>query len=281
MFKKVFAVVVCFLILILPSISSAQNDSTQTSFPVIDISTLPMPQGTPPGIKPEAYGSNNNGTTTESTVMTSPLYIGEVRIDKDTYNAGDTVKGTIYVSNKQQKDMLDVYFDISLAGKYSTTTNTFSAIPQNIYNRKVFGPYLVKGISTTKIPFSYVLPQNIGGKNLGINVAVREKNGLVYYQNNAFIKEVIGGVKLLEVKQVYIEVDGKKYQSGAGPTIYASSSSAFHFTVFNPTNTSVSVKPSISIHDRITTGDLIKKVEEKEVSISKNGNHDFVIGNRE
>ncbi|MEI8061692.1 MAG: hypothetical protein WCG97_00140 [bacterium] len=285
MFKKILALLL-FTFFFTPLTTNAQSaTNSQAGFPVIDTSLLPPPPSNPPddmalptglphGLQVEPASttksrvnlSNVPVTTSVGSVATTPIYIKEIKLEKDTYKAGETVHGDAYLSSTQPVDQLDVYLDISLGGDYKNVSKSFG-IPTTLYGTQFVGPFIAKKEVTVKIPFSYVLPSGIGGKGLGINVVARLKSGLILYMNNAFLKEITGGSSLLDIKEASVEVDSKKFAIQAGPTVYPDSKAFFNITLSNPTKNVENLKSVVKVFDRTISGQFVTEGEENPIMI--------------
>lgn len=255
----------------LPSEIQSSQNSTHTAEPTgaPDKTLAPLDTNiatTTPNLQAKTIGLN----------ASSPIIVSEVTLEKITYNAGDTVKGTIILNNQASLDQTDVYFDISLVGDYSTKQGRYG-LAETFYDTKVFGPFTAKAGVSSKIPFTYVMPKNIGGAGLGINISARSIAGVPYGWKDVRLNEVKGGKATLVFKNAYVNVDGKKHAPGAGPTVRATTTIDFHILVTNPTDKAIVVTPSIEVHDRLVSGKLIKKYTEKNVTIGAKGNYEFVL----
>jgi hypothetical protein len=156
---------------------------------------------------------------------------------------------------------------MSLSGGYPTPASNLS-IPGVAYDTKTFGPYTAKETTTVEIPFSYELPKKVGGVGLGISVTIRLKGGLPLSYSSVFLKEVSGGTKLLGVKEISIDVDGKKYEPTPGPIIEKNSVANIRLTVSNSGKVAESVKPVLEIRKDTSAGKLVAKKEGVYASVS-------------
>ena len=203
------------------------------------------------------------------------IFISSVNLDKNTYQGGDTVNGSIVFVNQGDTDQADVYADVSLASGYSTSTSSFH-IPSAFYESKATGPIVIKSNSQVKVPFSYVLPKAISGNNLGIHVSARLISGLPLGWNDAFLT-ITKSQPALTVKDYFIDISNQKYQAQAGPTLYASTTASFHLIVNNSSSESISVLPQDKIYDRVSSGKLVNTINGSVADIAPGDNYEFII----
>ena len=260
----------------LVSAAATSTVSDQSGFPVIDVNELPPPSGNPPGIT-----SNNEatitGTTTPNVAKISSVHIKEIKLDSDgSYSAGDIVKGTIKLSSSDIVDESNIYFDISLVGEYSKEEGHYN-IPDQIYFTESIGPLLVKGGVNTSVPFSIKIPNSLGGKGLGVNVVVKRQSGIILGWSDVFLKEVKGGRKYLEIKDMHIKVGDTVLNPQSGPNISTSTKAVFYLKVSNSGKSDETITPNIEIHERSFSGKLVKKYSIDPVTIPAQKDKEVIL----
>ncbi len=208
-------------------------------------------------------------------VIYSDSHITGVSLDKSSYNSGDTVSGTTDLINNGGADVPDIYLDVSLAGGYSNSPSSYH-IPKTIYDTKSFGPIYIRAGESLSVPFSYFLPSNVGGNNLGIRVKARLASGLFLGFKDSFIN-VSGGNPFLKVQNAYIGIGKNVYTINAGPTIYASTTAVLHVGVYNGASSAMTVSPKVEIYNRIVQGDALKSANLSKVKIPAKGNYEILI----
>ncbi|MEI8062048.1 MAG: hypothetical protein WCG97_02010 [bacterium] len=304
MFKKILAASVLFLSVFTFGIVSAQNDVTSKppefsasqkltgippGFENADMSKVKIPEQKLPADFPKntvqsKYSLKDSPDVSSTTpifipkdvVTHSSIGVSDIRLDMATYQAGETLTGTVALDNQSTTDQTDVYLDISLAGNYSKEQGKVG-LPDTTYDVKSSGPFNAKAGSKTVVHFSYVLPKSVGGKGLGIEINARSVSGLPYGWTNVMLNEVTGGKDLLSIKESYTILNGVKHFAESGPMIGATSTVSFHLVVSNPTGQAVTVIPSIEIRDRLSSGKLIKQYSDKSFTIDQKSTHEFSI----
>ncbi len=204
------------------------------------------------------------------------VVIENISLDKEIYNSGETVTGKIKFLNIGDSNQSDIYYAISLAGDFSTSTNAWN-IPNIIYDTKTFGPLIIKSGESSEINFSYNLPDGISGEGLGLRVLTQLQTGLPISWNNAFFKKIEGQDIPLEVKQNYISVDGQDFSSQSGPTIYPNNNAEIKIKLYNPTDKEIIVSPYIEIFDRFISDNILKTIQKEFLKIPAKSEKDLII----
>lgn len=209
--------------------------------------------------------------------ITSSIFVGEITLDKKTYKAGDTVSGKISLENKGSADQTDIHIDVSLVGDYSTKQGRYG-IPETFYKTETFGPFSIKAKDISKVSFSFVLPKNVGGDGLGIEVSAHSVSGVPYGWSDFKLDTILGASNNpMTVTDAYVKVDGIKYSNSSGPTLGATSTATFSLVVKNNSKDEMVVTPEIVVNDKSISGKLIKKYSEKEVSVKASATKEFVF----
>lgn len=288
MIKKILATLIIFSFFASLSFANAQDVTSQSDLSSTNLSNIKVPTPTlPVGFKKPGKISGIDpvfSTTTSQTVTlkdtgvfsNSPISVSGIKINGQEYSAGDTMSGQAFLENRSNNDQNDVYLDISLVGNYSNEVGR-EGLPNTIYNTKTVGPFVVKAGVVTPIDFSYLLPKSVGGKGLGIEINAHSVSGLPYGWNDVRLKEISGGQTLLDITDAFTSINGKRHLPQSGPTLNASTTVNFNLQVKNNSTSSITVTPSIDIHDRMSSGPLVQQYSDKTTTIPAKSSKDFVF----
>ncbi|MES2436587.1 MAG: hypothetical protein V4519_01110 [Patescibacteria group bacterium] len=190
------------------------------------------------------------GTVSAQEAQLPQVSIQNLSIDQSDLKAGDTITGSFVISNAYPKDVPNIVYKISLVGAFDET-----GLPLEEYDSKTFGPIYLKADEQHKlITYSYVLPKAFNQKE---TIALRARayldSGIPLGWNDTEI-EISGGSTVLSFVGSTVSVDGKFFQPDIGPTVYATSTSAFVRVRFvNNTTESITIMPTASFYTRSIT----------------------------
>ncbi len=206
----------------------------------------------------------------EEEVVSPAAYIENLKIDKNQYVAGETVRGSFTIINGNESSMSDLYYTVVLAGEYGT-----DGIPQINYDKSTSPSNIfLKSEEEKTISFSYKLPDFVDGEKLGIEIQAFTKAGIPLGWSDAFMS-LKASVKPLTVIGSAVTVKGIDFTPKQGPTIKKDDNAKFLFAVKNTNSETVSVKPIISIYDRTTSGAQIAVIQGSSTDILKGQTKSF------
>ncbi|MEI8061691.1 MAG: hypothetical protein WCG97_00135 [bacterium] len=263
MFKKILVFSFIFALAFPVSTTFAQSNNSN-DIPKFNLPTTPVST------------SENINTENSNAFSKSQINVSDIKLDNTKYSAGDTVSGTIILNSTDSLDQNDVYLDISLVGDYSKEDGRFG-LPDTIYDSKTVGPFVVKAGTITSAHFTYVMPKSVGGKGLGIEVNAHSIAGMPYSWKDIMLDEVVGGKTLLTIQDAYTKIDGTKHLAESGPMLTATSTINFHLVVKNPSTNAITITPNVSVHKRLSSGDLIKEYSEKPVTIPAKSSKEIIF----
>lgn len=174
-------------------------------------------------------------------------YVENIKLDKNTYTAGDTVTGTFVLYTDADVAVPEMYYTVSLAGDYQP--DTLAGI---FYDTKYFGPIFLNPHERKTVDFSYVLPKGVDGKGLGIQIQARSKIGNSMGWSDAFLT-ITGGLPMVTVTDASLLVNNKNFALQVGPTIKKGDTSVVTISVKNPSSASITLVPHVKYYDRAVT----------------------------
>ncbi len=149
------------------------------------------------------------------------LYISKVSVENDTYNAGDTIRGVFVVSNRSGYRLGDLSYRMRIGTDYKEPAPGYK-FPGSFLdvskNQDSFS--LEKGESKT-IPFSYVVPSFLTGKQLAVQIAVLGADGrLIAWGDSNYFSLGTNVAPIGIAKASVLLSNGEVFGVGDGPTIY-------------------------------------------------------------
>ncbi|MDD5068146.1 MAG: hypothetical protein PHS53_02965 [Candidatus Pacebacteria bacterium] len=166
--------------------------------------------------------------------------VAEINLLSETFQSGDTVVGTFTVVNQSPIDVPNIFYTISLVGNYE------DGIPGDSYDTKTFGPISLKAQEVRSVPFSYKLPEAVGGTNLGIQIRNFLKSGVPMGWQDAPIT-VTGGSAFAKVTDAYVAIGQRQFGVQEGPVVKRGQSASLVVALSNTGTAAISVTPKISI----------------------------------
>ncbi len=191
------------------------------------------------------------------------VYVRDVVLEKDTYAAGETVKGSFVLYNPEaQKNIPDIKYQISLVGEYD------DQLPTTFYDTKSFGPVFLKAGEQNKlVEFRYQLPMTFSGKNMGIHVRAVSGSGAPLAWSDVRVS-VTGGLSQITITDAHLTVDGKTFITSVGPTVNTDKKATLDVALSNPGITALELTPNIALFDRSISGKSITNYNEEKISLA-------------
>lgn len=180
--------------------------------------------------------------------------INNLVLSKNIFSLGEKVTGTFTVKNDKNYNLPDLKYQISLAGDYR------DGLAGTLYGSKIYGPVFLDASGQKKIDFSYLLPSNVAGKNLGIQIQFFTGTGLPLAWADSFI-EVIGSSSVLNISDSYLSLGAKKYDLQAGPILSAEKKGILFVKIQNPLSQEQILTPEIKIYDKSVSGELLQDLK--------------------
>lgn len=207
---------------------------------------------------------------TTSTVTTSQISVKNLKILGNTFNAGATVNGTVTLTNETGTAASDIYYTVLFMGDYQ------NRIPNVTYGEQATGPLFFNAHEAKEIKFSYVLPKDITGKNLGIRVQAAPKNGSkTGWEDQQIV--VVGKNTPLDVTGNVLVIGNKTYASGVGPTVHTGETIAFNVKISNAATSTVNVTPHVMLYDHTYNGAVVKEFDAPVANLTAKKTTDISI----
>jgi hypothetical protein len=202
--------------------------------------------GSPAFAQEVAPSDQSAGSQPQFEVVGPDLYLSNFQIDKETYAAGETVKGSLSVENKQDRVVDNLYYEVSLVGQYDETN-----VPAIHHYSKQYGPVRLSSHEVTTINFQFPLADSIGGKELGIEVQFFTADDLPLQWIESHRTTITGGIPQLSIEGTgLVMAGGLIVPVTSGPVIYKEKSpSSLELGVYavNKDAQDIKVTPHVSI----------------------------------
>lgn len=187
--------------------------------------------------------------------------INNIYLPKSVYSSGEEISGTFILKNDRDYNLPDLKYKISLTGNYK---NGLAGI---IYDSKFYGPVFLKATESKEVKFSYLLPSNVAGKDLAIQIQFYTVSGLPLAWSDKFL-EVTGETSMLSVLNSYIGIGEKKYTLQAGPTLSSDKKGILYIEINNPFDKVQTLFPEVKIYDRAVSGKNLENLKLDEITIA-------------
>ena len=125
------------------------------------------------------------------------IEINNITLPKNIYSQGEEIVGTFTLKNDKDYNLPDLKYKISLTGDYK---NGLAGVA---YDSKFYGPVFLKASESKEVKFSYLLPENVAGKDLAIQIQFYTSSGLPLSWSDKFI-EITGETSILNILNSYI-----------------------------------------------------------------------------
>lgn len=175
--------------------------------------------------------------------------VSRISLSKTIYSQGEIVNGTFNLVNSGQGDVSDLYYRVLVVGGFDK-----DGMPEYVYGQSdLKGPLYVGGKNTVSVPFSYVLPPYVGGKDVGIKIELLTKQGRLLYLNFARF-DVEGSMSAINIQGASIKIGNQTFDPQSGPTIHEGENPSVIIGLFNPMTKSVTIASRISVYDKAISG---------------------------
>lgn len=181
--------------------------------------------------------------------------IRNVSLSKSVYAPGEKVSGSLVLKNDRAYNLPDLKYKISLVGNYLA-----NGLAGTNYDSQFFGPVFLKASEIKDLNFSYLLPSNVAGKGLGIQIQFYTGAGSPLAWRDQLI-EVTGVSSVLKVAEAYLAIGEQKYNLQVGPTLSLTKKGTLYIKVENPFATAQVLTPDIKIYDRTVSGKLLESIK--------------------
>lgn len=199
------------------------------------------------------------------------LFVKEIKLDKATYKAGDTVTGTFTLYSQGDNAIPDAYYAVSLAGDYGVNT-----LANVIYDTKQFGPVYIDGNSSKSIPFSYTLPPAISGAGLGIQIQGKLRSGMPMGWSDTRLT-VTGGLPYMTVTDAYVKVNKDDFDVQAGPVVKKGDTVSAVVSLKNTNKTDITVSTDLKTYNRTKSQDLLSDTKGDVITVKAGSTKDITI----
>ncbi len=194
-------------------------------------------------------------TSTQPAIIQQPeVYVIDLKLDKNTYTAGETVKGSFSLQDHQGA-VPDLYYSISLVGKYRGSLSSVT------YDTKFVGPFFIGNEEEKSFDFSYTLPSSVVGNGLGIQIGAFYGQGTPLGWNDAHITITGEARVFVDVSKAKLIVeDITPFDLLVGPMVKKN----IHFKadLFSPSSTSLPITPRLTVYRRSLTGPKLLSKDE-------------------
>jgi uncharacterized integral membrane protein len=198
------------------------------------------------------------------------IYVYDTKLDKTSYNSGDTIKGSFTVKNSSNSNASGLLYETILVGKFNA-----DGIPAKNYGLVTSDVPFLSPKEQTTIHFTYKLPDGFGGKDVALFIRTKLASGFHLGEEVSSHFNILGGNAWLDVlysamgtgKEGYTESEYNYYSLHAGPTIYsnkAPSQAIISFTIKNENPDAVTVVPTLTIYKNDLSGEKIYQSELKD-----------------
>ncbi len=216
-------------------------------------------------ILPVGTFAQTSPTSVSSSNISAEIYVKNIILDKDSYNAGDIVTGSFVLNNSSSFAVPDASYKISLVGDYQPNT-----LAKAFYDTKTFESVFLKAKEDKTISFKYVLPIGISGDNLGIQIRAVLGGGQPMGWSDAFISVKGNSLPMASIKRSLINVENKLYGLQAGPMIQKNQKVYLDVVLGNQSTSTINVTPEIIIFDRSENREILSDTKSSEISLLPN-----------
>lgn len=200
------------------------------------------------------------------------VYLDSVDVKEEKVLQGEQINGNFSIRNSSNKPVNDIYYVVSLVGDYKND------LPTKFYDSfKSIENFDLQSNESKKIPFSYKIPQNISGAQMGIEVEIFSDTGLSLGWNRDFI-DIAGQNKFLDISSALIVKGEKEYTLDFGPTFLENEIPEIKINAKNTSNAEIKVYPravffeyqkdSSKVLEEKYEEQIFKVAENKEIKIS-------------
>jgi sporulation-control protein spo0M len=113
--------------------------------------------------------------------------IGKFLLEKYIYSPGEEISGSLIVGNDLNYNLPDLTYKISLID------NSQKDQEKIVYDTKIYKSFLLKALEKKEIKFNYLLPNNVTGKDLSVQIQFFTSTGLSLSNSNKKI-QIEGGL---------------------------------------------------------------------------------------
>ncbi|MFA5934898.1 MAG: hypothetical protein WC827_03385 [Candidatus Paceibacterota bacterium] len=200
------------------------------------------------------------------------LSISSILIDGNEYSKNDTINGSMEFQNHRPQNLPGVKYNISLVGSY----NKLMGYYDKVYDLKTYPDIFLNGLEKKKIDFSYKIPNIDLNGDFALKVDVFTSAGIPI--GSSIVKFKINGTSnVLDINDAHLEIDGARFYLQAGPSIRDSRKGFLKFSVYNSSDSLVSVVPQVKVYNRTVTGSLLGTFDSETVELKNKEKKDVSI----
>jgi len=177
-------------------------------------------------------------------MITPQVYFTDLNIDKNNFDPGDTITGTVSLQNYEQFVISDLVFNFQLLG------DEVDGVPTKVINSQIdSNVFQLSPDEKTSKSFSYTLPANLPVGSFVLRIQLSNSRGEEMSWEDKII--TIGGEnKFLTLENYWIVKDGVKLSPGGGVDYKSEEIPQIIFDINNGSNFTVVVFPKIITYKR-------------------------------
>ncbi|GEM_PF-2713408 len=205
------------------------------------------------------------------TIQMVRVFVRDVTLAKQEYNAGEEVQGTFTLANNGTEHLSDVHYLIRLAGEYAE-----NGLPAVIYDSTSNGPVFVKAKESKVVSFSYKLPVHIAGEGLGIQIRAMFRTGQPMGWSDARMV-VKGKMQFVSVEKAMLVIKDSEFIPGTGPTVEKGQEITAKVTLRNPTDKSTTLTPVVTMYNRSIASEPLATERKAAFSVAAGATKEVLI----
>jgi len=191
------------------------------------------------------------------------IFLGALKIEKDAYKSGETIRGSFQLVNPDKSYISDVYYAIALVGKFDKNN-----LPQTTYTQKVVGPYSFASSEVKYFDFEHTIPTNLSG-DIGIQVVTFLRGGNILGIDTKKITST-GEMSYIFAEGAALFINEKRFHPQEGPTVRENDKVEFRVQLKNPSNKKIEAAPHIAFFTRWPVPPVLKTVKERTLVFAPN-----------
>jgi hypothetical protein len=196
----------------------------------------------------------------QSLTQRANIIIGNVNLNKEIYNSGETINGSFELINTSNVNASNIQYTVSLVGDFDE-----NGIATTLYDKQKSNEnFFIAGNNKISTNFNYPIPETISGENLSIEIQAWDGAGVPHGWGNKNI-DVQGQGGFISVSDAYIFYDDIEYTLQHGVTL---SKDAVLTVDFEDLGIETVIFPNLKIYNRsIVSGDLISDQKLSDLEI--------------
>ncbi len=206
----------------------------------------------------------------QSAVPAPLVYALNLILSKSTAAPGDTIHGSVTLTNRGDAPSSDIYYNVMLVGQFVNGT------PQALYDSVMNGPVSLDVGQQQTVQFSYTIPKGFSGTNLGIRVQAVLKSGIHMGWADAPLS-VSGNATLLGAGNASVVIASQNFTPDSGPTVSAGGQASYTVTLTNSTGAAISVAPHVVVYRYGAGSTVVSDTTGASVTIPAKGSNTVAV----